>query len=142
VGPRGIAFLCWIAVAGIAAGTASCTNNVCKNVDGPGNEVRIWWKPADVPRGARYRLCVDEFCTDVAPHPIGVRYGDAGPYRTVVARAPHMHAAARFEILDARGRAVSVYTGQADLSGGCFKTATFRATPGGSLAVAAVGHNG
>ena len=78
----------------------------------------------------------------VVPHAIGVTYGDAGPYRAVEVPATSTHAKARFELLNTSGRVTAVFSGEGDLTGRCFKTATFRAEPGGSLAVAEVGGSG
>jgi hypothetical protein len=133
---RSVVVLVALLVAGAGAG---CSSDPCKGIDGPGDQVRVWWAPTELPSAARFRLCVDGSCMNPVPHAIGVKYGDAGPYRAVEVPATRTHVKARFELLDESGRVTARFAGEGDLTGRCFKTASFRAQPGGTLSIAPVG---
>ena len=131
---------CFIAMTVVAGVGTGCNTDPCHNIDGPGHYVHVWWNPADLPGGMRYRLCVDQTaCVDVFPHATAENAPDAGPYRAVVAQAWPPRAKVRFELLNSTGRVSKAFRGEADLTGHCFKSATFRANSDGTMTLAAVG---
>jgi hypothetical protein len=124
--------LCLVGAVVLTGGAVTGCDDACATSCGTG--VIVWWSPGDVPKAARYRLCVNGVCEPVKASAIG----NAGQYLHVSPEdaAADRDVVVRFEAQNAAGESITSYDGTGEKDGDCCPGVSFRVDPDGTLVVA------